>query len=226
MLTVPSIPIRPANCQVTGCKHRFMGDDYDTFFYDTRLPFGAKSSPEIFHRITQAVRRMMARRGFPNIVVYLDDFLVFGATRADCERAYNILVTLLQDLWFRISKQKLVPNTQRPVFPGVQLDTISSTMTLLQDKLTDLQAVLCCFQTKRRATKTQLQWLAGKLHWACRVVYGGRTFPRRILDTLNCMSPTAKHIDITLVFCDISSPSSSLLFIHGKNIRQNEYAIS
>ena len=203
-----------------------MGDDYDTFFYDTRRPFGAKSSPEIFHRITQAVRRMMARRGFPNIVVYLDDFLVVGATRADCERAYNILVTLLKDLWFTISKQKLVPTTQRPVFLGVQLDTISSTMTLLQDKLTDLQAILCCFQTKRRATKTQLQWLAGKLHWACRVVYGGRTFPRRILDTLNCMSPTAKHIDITLVFCDISSPSSSLLFIHGKNIRLNEYAIS
>ena len=167
MLTVPSIPIRPANCQVTGCKRRFMGDDYDTFFYDTRLPFGAKSSPEIFHRITQAVRRMMARRGFPNIVVYLDDFLVVGATRADCERAYNILVTLLQDLWFTISKQKLVPTTQRPVFLGVQLDTISSTMTLLQDKLTDLQAILCCFQTKRRATKTQLQWLAGKLHLSC-----------------------------------------------------------
>ena len=106
-----SIPIRPANCQATGCKRRFMGDDYDTFFYDTRLPFKAKSSPEIFHRITQAVRHMMARRGFPKIVVYLDDFLVVGATRADCERAYNILVTLLQDLWFTISKQKLVPTT-------------------------------------------------------------------------------------------------------------------
>lgn len=202
-----------------------MGDDYDPFFYDPRRPFGAKSSPEILYRITQTVRRMMARRDFPNIVVYLDDFLVFGATRTDCERAYNILVTLLQDLWFRISKQKLVPTTQRPVFPGVQLDTISSTMTLLQDKLTDLQAVICCFQTKRRATKTQLQWLAGKLHWACRVVYSGRTFPRRILDTLNCMSPTAKHIDITLVFCDISS-SSLILFTHGKNTRLNEYTIS
>lgn len=55
-----SVPIHPANYQATGCKWRFSGDDFDTYFYDTRLPFGAKSSPEIFHRLTQAVRRMIA----------------------------------------------------------------------------------------------------------------------------------------------------------------------
>jgi len=40
---------------------------------------------EIFHRITQAVRRTMAKRGYHGIVVYLDDFLVIGATRVECE---------------------------------------------------------------------------------------------------------------------------------------------
>lgn len=63
-----SLPIHPANYQVTGCKWHFVGDSFDTFFYDTRLPFGAKSSPEIFHRITQAVRRMMANHGLPGRV--------------------------------------------------------------------------------------------------------------------------------------------------------------
>ena len=56
-----SAPIQPANCQATGYKCRFRGDDYDTFFYDTRLPFGGKSFPEIFHHITQSVRRTTAR---------------------------------------------------------------------------------------------------------------------------------------------------------------------
>jgi len=75
-----SVPIHPANYQATGCKWRFSGDDFDTFFFDTRLPFGAKCSPEIFHRFTPAVRQMMARRGYRDIIVYLDDFLVIGAT--------------------------------------------------------------------------------------------------------------------------------------------------
>lgn len=51
-----SVPIHPAYYQATGCKWQFAGDNFDMFFYDTRVPFRAKSSPEILHRITQAVR--------------------------------------------------------------------------------------------------------------------------------------------------------------------------
>ena len=189
-----SVPIHPANYQATGCKWRFVGDDFDTYFYDTRLPFGAKSSPEIFHRLTQAVRRMMAKRGFDDIVVYLDDFLVVGPTLAECTQAYDTLLTLLQDLGFTISRHKLVAPAQQLTFLGVQLDTVSCTMTLPHDKLIEFQALVSSFQHKHRATKKQLQRLAGKLNWACRVVYGGRTFLRRVLDTMNSLiSPAAKH---------------------------------
>ena len=75
-------PIYSANNQATGCQWRFSGNDFDSCFYDTRLPFGAESSPEIFHRPTQAVRRMMGKRGFVNMIVYLDNFHVIGATRS------------------------------------------------------------------------------------------------------------------------------------------------
>ena len=103
-----SVPIHPDNYKATGCKWQFLGDHSYTYFYDTRLPFGAKSSPEIFHRITQSVRRMMARRGFPNIIVYLDDFLVIGATREECQLAYVTLFQLLIDLGFTLSEHNLV----------------------------------------------------------------------------------------------------------------------
>ena len=136
-----SVPIHPANYQATGCKWRFTGDDFDTFFYDTRLPFGAKSSPEIFHRLTQAVGRMMAKL----------------------------------------------------TFLGVQLDSVSCTMTLPAKKLAEFQTLVRSFLNKRRASKNQLQRLAGKLNWACRVIYGRRTFLRRVLDTMNSMSASAKH---------------------------------
>lgn len=211
-----SVPIHPANYQATGCKWRFSGDDFDTYFYDTRLPFGAKSSPEIFHRLTQAVRRMMAKRGFLHVIVYLDDFLVIGATQAECARAYEVLLQLLTDLGFTISQHKLVPPTRQLTFLGVELDTVACTMTLPQEKLRECQALVSSFMHKRRATKNQLQRLAGKLNWACRVVYGGRTFLRRVLTTMNSLSPGAKHRLGPSFYCDISWWEKFLHVFNGK----------
>jgi len=128
-----SVPIHPDNFQATGCKWQFSGDKHFTYFYDARLPFGANNSPEIFHRIMQSMRRMMARRGFPNIIVSLDDFLVIGALREQCQLAYETLLQLLVGLGFSISQHKLVPPTQRLTFLGVQLDTVAGTMTLPAD---------------------------------------------------------------------------------------------
>ena len=49
-------------------------------------------------------------------------------------------------------------------------------MSLLASKLVDLQVLISQFRTRVRASKRQLQQLAGKLNWACQVVYGGCTF--------------------------------------------------
>ena len=147
---------------------------------------------------------MTAKRGFHDVMVYLDDFLVIGCTAAECHAAYNTLLQLLNDLRFQISMHKLVLPTQKLVFLGVQLDTLLCQMSLPQPKLRELQTLVSHFSTKRRASKKKLQQLAGKLNWACRVVFGGRTFLRRILDTMNSLtSSSAKcrlfeafHLDI------------------------------
>lgn len=75
-------------------------------------PIWAKSPPEIFHCVMQAIQYMMAKQGFQNIIVYLDDFLAIGATQAECTQAYKVLLQLLEDLGFTISKGKLVPTMQ------------------------------------------------------------------------------------------------------------------
>ena len=54
--------------------------------------------------------------------------------------------------------------------------------------LVELQGVVHSFSKHARAGKRQLQQLAGKLSWACRVIYGGHTFLRRILDVINTLS--------------------------------------
>ena len=91
-----SVRIHPDNYQATGIKFKFPGDQFSTFMYDTRLPFGARKSPGIFNRITQAVKRMMIRKGHNLMIVYLDDWLILGPDKESCNSALNILLKLLR----------------------------------------------------------------------------------------------------------------------------------
>ena len=100
---------------------------------------------------------------------------------------------LLKDLGFQISMGKVVPQCKLLVFLGIQIDTNSLVLSLPQAKLSETKVMVQSFLSRKRANKRQLQKLAGKLNWACRVVYGGRTFLRRIINHMNnLLSPGAK----------------------------------
>lgn len=83
--------IDPSNYTATGLAWQFRGDNSLTYLYDCKLLFGGAKSPEIFHRLTQAVTRMMERRGF-TVLAYLDDFLIIADTKVECQKAYEELV--------------------------------------------------------------------------------------------------------------------------------------
>ena len=65
------VPIHPSNYNATGLAWQFSGETHLTFMYDSKLPFGASKSPEIFHRVTQAITRWMTRRGFHTVLAYV-----------------------------------------------------------------------------------------------------------------------------------------------------------
>ena len=83
----------------------------------------------ISHRLTQSVRRMMARKGFPYIVAYLDDFLIIAPSLDECQAALDILLRLLRKLGFQINWQVVDP-TRSLLFLGIQLYTIEMTMCI------------------------------------------------------------------------------------------------
>ncbi|XP_078000553.1 uncharacterized protein LOC144453148 [Glandiceps talaboti] len=199
-----SVKIHPSNFPATGLQWTFSGDSDPTFMYDTRLPFGARKAPHVFHRITQSVRRMMARRNYNALVVYLDDFLIIADDYQSCVAALNTLLRLLRKLGFYIAWNKVVGPSQKLTFLGIDIDTVSLTLQLPPAKLNELHLLLLEFSSRKRASRRQLQSLAGKLAWACRVVKGGRTFLRRVLDNMNKLcKPSHKlllsedfHLDI------------------------------
>lgn len=182
-----SVPIHPDDYDVTGIQWTFKGDSEPTFLFDARLPFGSNKGPSHFHRLSQAIRRSMIREGCNGIVAYLDDFFIAAPTFDECKYWMLELISLLRTLGFYISYKKVVGPTQNITFLGININTQNSTLTLSEEKIQRLKDQLLCFSKRKRASKQQLQSLAGSLNYACQAIRGGRFFLRRILDTIKSL---------------------------------------
>ena len=179
-----SVCIHPDDYKATGLAWKFDGDDAETYLFDTRLPFGSKCGPSHFSRLSNAIRRIAVRHGYEGIVCYIDDFFLAFDTYEKCNEALHYLLGLLRRLGFNVSWKKEVGPAQRVTFLSVDIDTRDCSMSLGAEKLAALHEKLSRFKCRARATKRQLQSLAGSLNWACQVVRGGRFFLLRILDTI------------------------------------------
>jgi hypothetical protein len=176
-----SVPIAKCNYSATGLKWKFSCMDKGVYMYDTRLPFGARKSPSIFQRITESITRMMAIRGF-TVMVYLDDFIIVEKSFSNCKNAYEVLLSLLQELGFSISWKKVGPPSQRLVFLGVFIDSVKGELAVPEDKLLMLKSDIAEWREKRSASKRELQQIIGKLTWASKLLRASRPYIRRLID--------------------------------------------
>lgn len=179
-----SVSTHVSNHKFMGLKWTFSGDNEPTFLVDTRLPFGTRRSPYIFHQLGQAVRRMMIRMNHPEVVVFLDDFLVVNETYEGCLESLNVLMRLLRKLGFSLNYNKVSMPSQLITFLGIDLNSNNMTLSLPREKLRDLEETLRELQLREKVTKRELQSLVGRLNFACQCIYGGRFFLRRLNDTI------------------------------------------
>jgi hypothetical protein len=142
-----SVGIRPSQYHMTGVKWKFEGDKDVTYLVDTRLMMGASKSPSVFHRLSQAVKRFMEKRGY-QVVAYLDDYIIVADDYITCLRGQHILIRLLRELGFSIAYNKVEGPTQKLIFLGIEIDTINMTVSLPGKKVTELLRVLTCFLGK------------------------------------------------------------------------------
>ena len=195
-----SVAIHPSEYQMTGLKWIFKGNTEPTYLFDSRLPFGARKGPAIFHRISQAIRRCMARRGYKEMAAYIDDFLVVGRTFEECNKSLQELMKLVRKLGFYISYDKVEGPSQKITFLGLQICTTDCTLSLGEDKLVKLEDQLRQFSMRKRATLRQLQRLAGSLNYATRAVRGGKFFLRRILDVMHPLQKKGHKAQLSAEF--------------------------
>ena len=212
-----SVSLSDLSKSVTGLRWQF--GNRTVFLRDTRLPFGSKLAPGIFHRLSQAVKRMLKRRGLAGVVVYLDDFFIMAETFHECMEALNETIALLRKLGFSINWNKVVDPSTTITFLGIEIDSMAMCLRLPEDKLVQVREELARFQGRKRASKKQLQSLAGKLNFCASVVYGGRVFSRRIIDTINMLK--AAHHKIRLsgnIKADISWWQSFMATFNGRSM--------
>ena len=143
--TYRSVKLDPSNHDVNGLKWTFTGHTNPTYMVDTRLPFGSRLAPSIFHRLTQSVRRILNSMRVTNIVVYLDDFFICESTFERCRRALNQTITVLRKLGFHISWPKVEGPSQIIKFLGIEIDTTINMLRLPNDKLQELNNLINIF---------------------------------------------------------------------------------
>ena len=156
------VPVYPPHRTLQGFRWAFNGSY--KYFTDNFLCFGLKNAPSIFHRISCALTRMMARKGFSNIVNYLDDFLIVASSREECLRAQLTLIHLLHSLGFQVNWSKLSGPSQSVKFLGIILDSIAMQAFVPEDKISALEDQLTFLISHRKASKRDLQRVAGLDH--------------------------------------------------------------
>ena len=136
-----SVGTHPDSWRVTGMSWCFNDSKHPTYLYDKRLPFGARASPMVFHRLTQAICRMVARRGY-TVLACLDDVLNIESTQIQCKAAFDTLLTLLESLGFTVNWTKVVYPAQCLIFLGVEIDTVLCELRLSEDRVSELLSLL------------------------------------------------------------------------------------
>lgn len=183
---------------------------------DTKLPFGCKKACQIFQTLSDSIAGMLKRKNV-TVVNYLDDILIISKDKASNWLDLDTTINLLVKLGLDINWDKVSPPAQQVNFLGISIDSVGRTLTLPSEKLNALRVKLGEWQSKGRASKRELLSLAGHLNWACRVVRGGRTFMRRLLDQaarLRCNHHRARINGETRK--DLSWWCSGLTLFHGQ----------
>ena len=131
------VPISPSNYCVTGLKWKF-------------TLWCAEEARNFFQRITESVTCKLHRRGYKSVFVYLDDFIIVTDTEKRCWEAYQCLLGVLMRLGFTVNRNKVVEPSQKIIFLGVSIDSLSRKISIPQDKLIEIKDELKCWRLRKR----------------------------------------------------------------------------
>ena len=185
------LKIDPGDLDLLGLKH-------ESYYLDGSLCFGFRHGSFFFQKCSDAIRYLMKKFGYPNLLNYINDLIYIGLP-SDIQASYQCLLHLLQQLGLEISRKKLVAPSTSAICLGILVDSVNQTISIPDEKLKEIVDLCKQWGTKSTCTKTQLQSLLGSLLYITKCVRPVRFFFNRMLEVLRD-GHAAKHIHLTNEF--------------------------
>lgn len=158
----------------------------DLFYIDLCPSFGCKSSSAASQRIANAVSYLMAQKQH-FILGYLDDYAGTHPYHLQSLQGYTDFKALMQELGLKLATHKCLPPSQRIEWLGFQIDTVQMTISIPQRKLEEVVNECAKWTFRKRANRSMIQSILGKLIYVSACINQGRKFVARMLDTLRSM---------------------------------------
>ena len=167
---------------------------------DTCLPFGLRSPPYLFNRLSEAIHWTLTNNyGVQHLLHYLDDFLTAGpANSAICSQNLNAMLSLCEKINSPVKSSKIEGPSTSLTFLGIHLDTVTMEASITAERKESLLQELRYLHSRHKCTKRQLLSLIGKLSFSCKVVPAGRIFIRRLIDLSTTVRQLHHHIRLTV----------------------------
>lgn len=168
------------------------------FYFDTVLTMGLRSAAMPCQRSTSSVTWILAERGI-SVFNYLDDFIGISLP-SDANLHFAEIGALLKSLGLEESINKCFPPSPIMTCLGVELNTITLTLSVSPDRLSELDGLLHAWLHKRTTTKKALQSLVGKSIFVSKCVCQSQIFIARILRLLQSEQFNHHHINLNAEF--------------------------
>ena len=106
------IPINPSDWNLLGIHWK------DKFYIDTCLPFGLRSTPYLFDRLSRAIHWILTNNyGVHHLVHYLDNFLTAGpADSAVCVQNRNAMLSVCEQINAPVKSSKKKNHLHQSLF--------------------------------------------------------------------------------------------------------------
>ena len=186
-------PVRPEDWPYLGMQWE------GKYYIDKALPFGLRSAPCIFNCLAEALCWILQNTyDIEHLYHYLDDFITLGLPNTQqCHSNLQLVKHLLLRLHIPTADEKQEGPATLITFLGILLDTEKLEARLPPEKLAQIKTELITWLTKKACTKRELQSLIGLLSFAAKVVPPGRTFLRRMINTMTVVPLPEDTITLT-----------------------------
>ena len=143
------------------------------------VAFGLKSAPAFASVVSAEAKRILESFGISVAGVYLDDFLIRGATKRECEENLKKACAILAALGIPPNDKTKGPCApdEGIVFLGVHIRTSDCSMTVTDEHRKYAVDRITALLDKKSASVKELESVGGILSWIAQVFIPGR--PRR-----------------------------------------------